>query len=128
MDPAHVQLRQLQYSEAEGEEIVDQGLDFPHLETPQLLFEDFEIHAMWLFEDLLPLLLACVELDVGQLLLVLAAFSIYLDVHQLENSLSKSILAAARNVVLFSIYGGSHRDCCKRTPGEHQSTTCRAWG
>ena len=50
VEPVHVQLRQFQYAEADLEGLVDERLDFPHLDTHQLLIEDFEAHAVWLID------------------------------------------------------------------------------
>ena len=54
-----MQLRELQDPEADGEGLAVERLDFPHLDTHNLLVEDFEDHAVWLFGELLALLLAC---------------------------------------------------------------------
>ena len=82
-----MQLRQFQITEADVERLVDESLDFPHLVTKQLLVEDFEAHAVWLFDELLALLLACAPPDVGPLLLILGGFPVYRFVHQLEELL-----------------------------------------
>ena len=57
VESVHMQLRQFQYAETDVEGLVDVRLDFPHLDTQQLLVEDFEAHAVWLFDELLALLL-----------------------------------------------------------------------
>ena len=62
----------------------DDRLDFQHLDTHQMLLDEFSSHAVWLFDELLPLHLACADLDVAALLLILAIFPVYLFVPQAD--------------------------------------------
>ena len=73
----------------------------------------FEVHTLWVFDVLLIFLLVGDQLDVCPLLLILTGLS-YIELFiSFKNSISKSFLAAARNVEFFAIYGASQRDCWK---------------
>ena len=61
---------------------------------------------MWPFDVLLALLLACAELDVGPLLLILAGFPVYRVVHQLEELIFEVVLhSCAQRRILRDIRG-----------------------
>ena len=102
VEPVHFQFPQFQYAEADVEWSVDERLYFPHLDSNQLLIEDFEAHTVWLFDKLLPLLLTCDEVDVGTLLLIFAGFPINRVVPHLEEVLFNVTLrfCAQRRVLL----------------------------
>ena len=65
---------------------------FRHLDSHKLLIEDFEAHAVWRFDELLALLLACDELDVCALLLIFACLPLYRVVPLLEQPLFEVVL------------------------------------
>ena len=76
VEPLHLQLQQLQSGEADLEADVEVRLDYPHLDDQILRVEDYETNALWLFDERLALLLACYDIDVSLLLLVLPGFPV----------------------------------------------------
>ena len=50
MDAVQIQRREVHFPEAQVERLVDERRVFHHLDTCQLLIEDFEARAMWVFE------------------------------------------------------------------------------
>ena len=74
--------------EADAEALVDEDLDFHHLRTKQLLIEEFEPHAIRLFELVHALLLAYPELDIGALLKITTGFRVFRVEPQLDQLIS----------------------------------------
>ena len=102
-----MQLRQFQYTEANVEGLVEERLDFPHLDPHQTLGEDFQAHAVWLFEEFLAICSLVMSLMSVSFFSFSQGFPYIELFSRLKNSFSKSFLTAARNVEFFWIYGAS---------------------
>ena len=106
VEPGHVHFQEIQFSEVDGGFLLDERLDFPYLDTHQLLIKDFEAHSVWLFGHLLPLQIACHELDESPLLLILSCLPVYRVVPQLEeHPFDVGLRSCAQRRVLLEIRG-----------------------
>ena len=102
LESVDVECRQFQKAEAEVERHVDDRLEIPHLDTQQMLIEDFEADAVWLLDNLHPLLLACSELEFGPPLLIFSCFPVYRVIRQVEELHFEVVLlrCAQRRILL----------------------------
>ena len=102
----HLLHGKFQYAAADLEWILAEGIDFCHQDTHQLLSDDFEAPAVWLFDELFGLLLGCDEVDVGPHILIPAVFNLYRVVHPLEEFIFEVDLpCCAQRPVFLDIQG-----------------------